>query len=180
MKLLLLSFLFSSYGSTIATHDARMADRDWRLTRLREISTNATTSTDVGAIFYMMLRHSSIGASEIPFKLNEQLMGLEGAANLIMRVEEIGKELKKTLLESDLEDASFVKNQIDLAVHELQQMIDDMFDEDGLARTTRTVIHDPEIDPLLIAGPAVPIIATVSAPVAVAVAVVAGIFSIFS
>ena len=175
MKLLLLSFLFSSYGSTIATHDAKMADQDWRLTRLREISTNATTSTDVGTIFYMMLRHSSIGPSEIPFKLNEQLRGFDGSANLIMRVKEIGQELKATLLESDLEDESFVKNQIDLALDELQQMIDGIFDDGGLARTTRTADYD-----ILIAGPAIPIIGTVSAPVAVAVAVAVGIFAVFS
>ncbi|CAG5091288.1 Oidioi.mRNA.OKI2018_I69.PAR.g12952.t1.cds [Oikopleura dioica] len=152
-----------------------MADQDWRLTRLREISTNATTSTDVGAIFYMMLRHSSIGATEIPFKLNEQLREFDGSANLVMRVKEIGQELKTTLLESDLEDESFVKNQIDLALDELQQMIDGIFDDGGLARITRTVDYD-----ITIVGPAIPILATVSAPVAAAVAVAVGIFAIFS
>ncbi|CAG5091286.1 Oidioi.mRNA.OKI2018_I69.PAR.g12951.t1.cds [Oikopleura dioica] len=158
MKLLLFPLLVCAYSSAIPEENARTNEREWRLARLREISSNATTSNDVTAFLYMILRQPNAANSEPPFKLSDTVAEFDGSAAFITRAKEIGKNLKEALLNSDFEDDLNVKEQIDAAGNELQEIIDEMFADSGLVRSERDFV-------VTIMGT---VVATVSAPVVAA------------
>ncbi|CAG5091284.1 Oidioi.mRNA.OKI2018_I69.PAR.g12950.t1.cds [Oikopleura dioica] len=156
MKLLLFPLLVSAYSSAIPEENARTNEREWRLARLREISSNATTSNDATAFLYMILRQPNAADSVPPFQLSDPLPQLDGSAALFARAKEIGKNLKEALLNSDLDDDSILRAHIEAAGNELQEMIDEIFNESELGRTKREVA--------VMVGTMV--VGTVSAPVA--------------